>query len=258
MSQEEPCLQQACLHVISKHKNYLRDLGDASLALLGPVLLELGASQLDKVEACTLEGGRDVRQDTWPLWYRHCTEILNSSINLKKELKNAMGSVTVAGINHESPLLPIVVDALSALRKSPVTIRPANYREAYAKLIERKQKVLAEAGKALRVEFKKTEKKKAIMLIEDPIAMAASRRGRQRKGTANTRPPNKPATLARKLGISQPQAPSASTTTTRVNTKLHRESLIRQINKSNQSARYKKSLLPTQKQLSSPPPRAPT
>ena len=58
---------------------------------------------------------------------------------------------------------------------------------------------------------------------------------------------------------SKPAMPSktvrAATTTkvTRtVNAKLERESIIRRINNSNQSARFKKSILPTQKQLAGP------
>jgi len=272
----------------------LRDIGDASLGLLGPVLLKLDPKELTSLEEATLAGAsrRDVTPDTWyvvvtstqpdarsrpdaltratrcgicrPLWYLHCTKLLNESIHLKKELKM---SVTRANVNADSPLLPLVA---STLGKSALTIKHADYRDAFAKLAARKREILAVAGEALRASFKNEagrRQERKIVVIDDPLSVAArsrkgvgrGARGGQGRTFLSNAAGTKPAVLARKLGIAKPAMPSktarAATTTkvTRtVNAKLERESIIRRINNSNQSARFKKSILPTQKQLAGP------
>jgi hypothetical protein len=60
-------LQQSCLTAIADMRHHLRDIGDASLGLLGPVLLKLDPQELTSLEEVTLAGAsrRDVTPDTW-------------------------------------------------------------------------------------------------------------------------------------------------------------------------------------------------
>jgi hypothetical protein len=258
-------LSLACLR---KYRENLHDIGDVDVALLGPVLLDLTPEALERVEVETERGGRNVRPDLWPLWYRHVKCLLDSSINLKKELKNNM-KINSSAVNAESPLRDL---ACTALKRS--SIRPADYRQVYSALQRRKQELLVQKGQQLRNEFKKTEQKKTIKVISDPLAMGnpraryrASRGPSPRMATNSTiaakntpentatstakntatstatstgRAISKSSSLARKLGIAKPP-------TSHPTSRLQRESLIRKVNKG--TKRYKMSQMPTIREL---------
>jgi hypothetical protein len=259
-------LADLALKKLKECKASLGDIGDAPLGLLEPVLVACDAEGLDRIETSTARGhsGRDLSEDTWPLWYRFVKESMKATLKKNEILKgiDRRKYVTLGGdarkVNELTPLRHLV----------SASVPPLDYKRLYKDIEKRKKERLVKKGEALRAKFRdlKEEKLSRCVHVLDHASSriakhaASLSRGKKRKqasvssSSASTRTcmnqdvlkSNRQGTmhrLSQKLGIRPPPA-----------SKTAHEQFLQRAQKRSMIRRHcqPKKVLPTAGQLRSP------
>ncbi len=244
----------------------LGDVGDAPLGLLEPVLVELNAEGLGRVEALTARGhsGRDLDVDTWPLWYRFVKESMKTTLKKNEILKGIDRHLYAGGggdgekslkVNESTPLRHLV----------SASVPPLDYKKLYKDIENKKKERLVKTGEALRAKFRDFKEKKlsrCVHVLDDASSriakhkISASRGKRKQQSMASpasaSRCVNKDVksdrqgtmrTLSQKLGIQPP--PTSQTAHEQFLQRAQKRSMIRR-------HCHAKKKLPTAGQLQSP------